>query len=56
MRLRAFVLNQNTKAVDQRMYLWWSLYTLYLHACQVRVSWVTQVFVVVLVLCILRAN
>ena len=27
-----------TAAMFLRMYLWWSLYTLYLHACQVRVT------------------
>ena len=32
------------------IYLWWSLCTLYLHACQVRVTVGTRVFVVVLVL------
>ena len=44
------------RVFDLRMYLWWSLYTLYSHACQVRVTEATQVFVVVLVVRISSAN
>ena len=40
----------------KRIYLWWSLCTLYLLASQMRVTAGTQVFVVLLVLHLLRAN
>ena len=35
--------------VKQRTYLWWSLCTLHLHACQVEITVTTRVFVVVFV-------
>ena len=41
---------------NQRMYLWWSLCTLYLHACQMRVTVGDSVFVVVLVWHLSRTN
>ena len=38
MRPRALVQNQYTRELRERMYLWWSLCTCYILACQVRVT------------------
>ena len=45
------VLSMKHWKISQRMYLWCSLYILYLLACQVELPWAIQVFVVVSLVC-----